>query len=139
MSETPPAAAGGSKSGSDGSLSNGSCVDWVELDRYDPGVGADDGARSFYDIVRKRRTVRRFSDRPVPRSVIESVILAAGTAPSGAHKEPWRFVAVSNREIKHKIRVAVEEVEKEFYEDRASERWLADLQPFETLKISFIY
>jgi len=97
-----------------------------------PTQPTDDAAQAFYDVVSKRRTVRMFSDREVPRSVIESVILAAGTAPSGAHKQPWRFVAISNKEIKHKIRTAIEEVETEFYENRASERWLEDLEDFET-------
>ncbi|MDF1809329.1 MAG: nitroreductase family protein [Phycisphaerales bacterium] len=99
---------------------------------YAPSKPALDSAQDFYDVISKRRTVRMFSDREVPRSVIESVILAAGTAPSGAHKQPWRFVAISNKEIKHKIRAAIEEVETEFYENRASDRWLEDLEDFET-------
>jgi nitroreductase len=107
-------------------------VGWIPFSAHDPGVSALEAAGSFYDVVRTRRTVRSFSDRPVDRGVIEKIMLAAGTAPSGAHKQPWRFVAVSNPEIKHQIRVAVEEVEREFYEERASDRWLADLAPFET-------
>ncbi|MBO6513246.1 MAG: nitroreductase family protein [Phycisphaerales bacterium] len=105
---------------------------WIPLDRYTPDGSALDAATGFHSTIAKRRTVRHFSDQPVPREVIEQILLAAGTAPSGAHKQPWRFIAVSNPEIKHKIRVAVEEVEKEFYEDRASNRWLEDLEPFET-------
>jgi len=99
---------------------------------YLPPNGHDQAAQSFYDIIKLRRTVRQFSDEPVPREVIEKVLLAAGTAPSGAHKQPWRFIAVSNAQIKSKIRQAAEEVEKEFYEKRASERWLEDLAVFET-------
>lgn len=99
---------------------------------YVPEQSSEQAAESFYTLIRQRRTVRQFSDRPVPRGVIEKVILAAGTAPSGAHKQPWRFIAISNPEIKHKIRIASEEVEREFYEKRASERWLKDLEIFGT-------
>lgn len=89
-------------------------------------------ARRFYETVRLRRTVRMFADTPVPRETIEWAIRAAGTAPSGANKQPWRFVAVSNPDTKHQIRLAAEAEEREFYERRASERWLADLAPFGT-------
>lgn len=73
-----------------------------------------------------------FSDRPVPRDVIENIIRAAGTAPSGANKQPWRFVAVQDAELKREIRLAAEEEEREFYTRRAGETWLADLYPFGT-------
>lgn len=99
---------------------------------YKPAADSAHAAQSFYDVVSRRRTVRDFSDQPVPREVIEKVILAAGTAPSGAHKQPWRFIAVSNAEIKHKIRMAAEEVEKDFYDNKASDRWLKDLEIFGT-------
>jgi nitroreductase len=89
-------------------------------------------ARRFYETVRLRRTVRMFADTPVPRETIEWAIRAAGTAPSGANKQPWRFVAVSNPDTKHQIRLAAEAEEREFYERRASDRWLADLAPFGT-------
>lgn len=95
---------------------------------YTPPLPALEAARSFYEVMRMRRTVREFSDKPVPREVIEQVIMAAGTAPSGAHKQPWRFVAISNAELKGKIRAAAEDVEREFYERRASDRWLQDLE-----------
>ena len=99
---------------------------------YPPPADSETAARAFYEIVNQRRTIRAFSDKPVPREVIEQVLLAAGTAPSGAHKQPWRFIAVSNAELKHKIRMAAEEVEREFYEKRASDRWLEDLEVFGT-------
>ena len=99
---------------------------------YHPKRSSEQAAGDFYDILKQRRTIRAFSDRPVPRAVIEKVLLAAGTAPSGAHKQPWRFIAVSNRELKHQIRVAAEEVEREFYENKASDRWLKDLEVFGT-------
>jgi len=104
----------------------------VALERYEPSEPPLRAAGAFYDAIRKRRTVRSFSDRPVDRAVIETLIASAGTAPSGAHKQPWRFVAVSEPDLKHRIRVEVEKVEREFYASRASERWLEDLQPFET-------
>lgn len=89
-------------------------------------------ARRFYETARLRRTVRMFADTPVPRETIEWAIRAAGTAPSGANKQPWRFVAVSNPDTKHQIRLAAEAEEREFYKRRASDRWLADLAPFGT-------
>ncbi len=89
-------------------------------------------ARDFLAEVSRRRTVRHFSDRPVPRSIIEDCILAAGTAPSGAHRQPWRFVAVSDPETKKRIRAAAEEEEREFYAYRAPEDWLEALAPLGT-------
>lgn len=99
---------------------------------YRPAVPSEAAAEAFYQVLRLRRTVRMFSDRAVPRATIEWVIRAAGTSPSGANKQPWRFVAVSNPEVKRQIRLAAEAEEREFYERRASERWLADLAPFGT-------
>lgn len=104
----------------------------VRLDPYRPGVGAEAAAEAFYRVMDRRRTVRMFSDRAVSRETIEWVIRAAGTSPSGAHKQPWRFVAVSDPVVKRKIREAAEAEEREFYERRAPERWLADLAPFGT-------
>ncbi len=106
--------------------------DHIPLDRHDPGVPGQQAAERFYEVMRRRRTVRMFSDKPVPMQTIEWVIRAAGTAPSGANKQPWRFVAVSDPEVKQKIRVAAEEEEREFYSRRAGEKWLADLAPFGT-------
>ncbi len=82
--------------------------------------------------MRSRRSVRYFSDRPVEEETIRACIAAAGTAPSGAHKQPWRFIAVRNPAIKLAIRTAAEEQEREFYARRATPQWLADLAPLGT-------
>jgi len=86
----------------------------------------------FYNDMNRRRTVREFSDRPVPRDIIENALRAAGTAPSGANLQPWHFVVVSGAETKRRIRVAAEIEEKEFYEHRASAEWLEALEPLGT-------
>jgi len=91
-----------------------------------------DASRSFYENMRRRRTIRNFSDRPVPEDVIKNAILAAGTAPSGANQQPWHFVVVSNPDTKQQIRIAAEKEEKEFYEQRAPEEWLRVLKPLGT-------
>jgi nitroreductase len=89
-------------------------------------------AKAFYEEVRTRRTVRHFSDRPVPRDVVESCILAAGTAPNGANLQPWHFVAVSDPATRRAIRVAAEKEEAEFYGGRAPDEWLEALAPLGT-------
>jgi nitroreductase len=86
----------------------------------------------FEELLQRRRTVRQFSDRPVPRSIIEKCLLAAGTAPSGAHQQPWHFVAVSDPATKAKIRIAAEEEERNFYHRRAPKEWLDALRPLGT-------
>lgn len=86
----------------------------------------------FYSQVDRRRTVREFSDRPVPRDVIETALMAANTAPSGANLQPWHFVVVSGRDAKKRIREAAEAEEREFYAHRASAEWLAALEPLGT-------
>jgi nitroreductase len=86
----------------------------------------------FYADMARRRTVREFSDRPVPRDIIESALRAAGTAPSGANLQPWHFVVVSAADAKRRIREAAEAEEREFYEHRASPEWLAALEPLGT-------
>ena len=86
----------------------------------------------FYADMAKRRTVREFSDRPVPRDVIETALKAAGTAPSGANLQPWHFVVVGDAATRKKIREAAEAEEREFYEHRASPEWLAALEPLGT-------
>ena len=89
-------------------------------------------AQSFRQQMLTRRTVRDFSDRPVPRELIEDCLIAAGSAPSGANLQPWHFVFVSNPELKNKIRVAAEKEEQEFYERRAPQEWLDALAPLGT-------
>ena len=79
-----------------------------------------------------RRTVRHFSEDPLPIAVVERCILAAGTAPSGAHKQPWHFCLITDSVIKNKIRFAAEKEEFQNYHGRMSERWLEDLKPFDT-------
>ena len=86
----------------------------------------------FQRDVQKRRTVRDFSDRSVPRDIIETALRAAGSAPSGANLQPWHFVVVSDADMKKKIRIAAEEEEREFYQHRASAEWLAALEPLGT-------
>lgn len=87
---------------------------------------------AFYANVNRRRTVREFAARPVPRDIIETALKAASTAPSGANLQPWHFVVVSGPETKKKIREAAEVEEREFYEHRASPEWLAALKPIGT-------
>ncbi len=89
-------------------------------------------AQEFAAQLATRRTVRDFSARAVPRAVIEACLRAAGTAPSGANQQPWRFVAVSDPGMKQRIRLAAEAEEREFYSRRAPEEWLAALAPLGT-------
>ena len=89
-------------------------------------------ARDFADEMQRRRTVRTFSDRAVPRPLIEDCLRAAASAPSGANLQPWRFVAVADPAIKSRIRVAAEAEEREFYERIAPPEWLAALAPLGT-------
>ena len=89
-------------------------------------------AAGFYAEMRRRRSVRDFSDRPVPREILEDCLRAAGTAPSGANGQPWHFVVVSDPEIKHQIRVEAEKEEQEFYQRRAPIEWLHALKPLGT-------
>jgi nitroreductase len=89
-------------------------------------------ARSFYEDMRRRRTVRDFSSREVPREIIEDCLRAAGTAPNGANKQPWHFAVVSDPQVKKQIRKAAEEEEREFYERRAPDEWLEALAPLGT-------
>ena len=89
-------------------------------------------AQDFHAVMQRRRTVRDFDPRAVPREVIAACIAAAGTAPSGANQQPWHFVAVSAPDVKRRIRLAAEAEEREFYERRAPEEWLTALQPIGT-------
>ncbi len=89
-------------------------------------------AADFYANADRRRTVRGFSDRPVPLDIIENCIRTAGTAPSGAHQQPWRFVVVSDPAIKRRVRIDAEREEHEFYTHRAPQDWLQALAPLGT-------
>jgi len=89
-------------------------------------------AGEFYALMARRRTVRDFSSRPVPRGVIEDCLRTAGTAPSGAHRQPWRFVVVLDPETKRRIREGAEEEERAFYAGRASVEWLEAIAPLQT-------
>ncbi len=84
-------------------------------------------AAAFQEQMARRRTVRDFSDQPVPRAVIESCLRTAGSAPNGANLQPWHFVAISDPALQQKIRLAAEEEEREFYEQRAPAEWLEAL------------
>ncbi len=89
-------------------------------------------SKDFYEKIRLRRTVRDFSNRSVPRAVIENCLLAAGTAPNGANLQPWHFAVVENPDLKSKIRVAAEKEEEEFYNGKAPQAWLEALAPLGT-------
>lgn len=129
-------------------------------DRYDPGGSPEDAARSFFERMRRRRSVREYAPgsvsgtasgtisgaasrplfqtspqtapRPVSRETVEWILRTAAWAPSGANRQPWRFVAISDPEVKRRIRLAAEEEERRFYRERASARWLEDLAPLGT-------
>lgn len=88
--------------------------------------------QAFYEQMDTRRSVRHFSDEPVPREAIELAIRTASTAPSGAHRQPWRFVVVDDPSIKHRIREAAEAEERRSYEGRMSQEWLEALAPMRT-------
>ncbi len=89
-------------------------------------------AADFYAAMARRRSVRQFSDRPVPHAVIENCLRAASTAPSGANMQPWKFVVVSDPDLKKRIKEKAEEEEHEFYSGRATPEWLAALEPLGT-------
>jgi iodotyrosine deiodinase len=89
-------------------------------------------SRNFYQEIKRRRTVRDFSDRPVSREVIENCILAAGTAPNGANLQPWHFSVVENLGVKTEIRKAAEQEEEAFYNGKAPQPWLDALAPLGT-------
>ena len=89
-------------------------------------------ATDFYRKLASRRSVRDFSDQTVPRAIIEQSLLAAGTAPSGANRQPWHFAVVNNSELKRQIRLGAEKEEQEFYSGRAPKDWLDALAPLGT-------
>lgn len=89
-------------------------------------------AESFYQEVNRRRTVRDFSDKPIPDGLIETCLRSASTAPSGANRQPWHFAVVSDKAKQRRIREGAEEEEREFYESRAPQDWLDALAPLGT-------
>ena len=91
-----------------------------------------DHSQNFMQLMSCRRSIRDFSSEKVPNEVIENILKTAISAPSGANKQPWSFVVVKNKSIKKKIRIAAEKEEKKFYEQRATNEWLEDLNKFGT-------
>ncbi|MEO0339975.1 MAG: nitroreductase family protein [Bacteroidota bacterium] len=91
-----------------------------------------EAAKEYYTLLDQRRSVREYSDRPVPMEVVENIIMAASSAPSGAHKQPWTFCVIQDPAIKKAIREAAEKEEYENYHGRMSEEWLKDLEKFAT-------
>ena len=89
-------------------------------------------AEAFYTDIRRRRTVREFAKRPVPRAVVEQALLAAGTAPSGANQQPWHFAVLESTDVRRRVREGAEQEEREFYHGRASQEWLDALAPLGT-------
>ena len=104
--------------------------------KYEPVSFSDqemvERSADFYHFMNLRRTVREFSNKPIPESVLQNILLTANTAPSGANKQPWIFCVVTNPETKQKIRQAAEQEEFENYHNRMSEEWLEDLAPLGT-------
>jgi nitroreductase len=99
---------------------------------FDPQVSSQQAALQFFETMRQRRSVRMFSEQSVPEETIRTIVRCAGTSPSGANKQPWRFVAVCDPAIKRRIRAGAEEEEREFYSKRATPEWLSDLAPLGT-------
>lgn len=89
-------------------------------------------ARAFREELQRRRTIRTFDTRPVPREIIEECLRAAGTAPNGANMQPWQFVVISDPDVKKQIREGAEKEERDFYERRAPQEWLQALAPLGT-------
>jgi nitroreductase len=103
----------------------------LRFERY-PEPEMRERAAAYYELMDRRRSVRHFSDEPIPLEVVRRAIHTAGTAPSGAHKQPWRFVLVTGAEVKRKIREAAEAEERETYEHRMSDEWREALAPLGT-------
>lgn len=103
-------------------------LEFVEVERDEQF----ERGRAFYELMGRRRTVREYSEREVPMELIEQAIATAGTAPSGANLQPWRFVVVRDAEVKRKIREAAEAEEHESYSKRMSDKWLRRLAPLGT-------
>src|SRR5438270_13375433 len=89
-------------------------------------------SRDFAELMDARRSVRRFSNEPVPRELAENALRVAGTAPSGAHQQPWTFVVVSDPDVKRRLREGAEAEERDFYERRATDEWKEAIRPIGT-------
>ena len=103
-------------------------TDFIEY----PQAQMQSRADEFLETAKRRHSIRKFSDRKVPKTLIETCIKAAGTAPSGANHQPWHFVAISSCEVKKQIREQAEQLERSFYEGRAGQEWLDALKPLGT-------
>ena len=103
----------------------------IDFQRHTPEAMVE-RARAFRESLEKRRSVRLFSDEPIPDGVLDECIRAAGSAPSGAHRQPWTFVVVTDPEIKRQIRIAAEAEERETYDHRMTDEWRAALHPLGT-------
>ena len=97
-----------------------------------PAAEVMERSQQFMDWINKRRSIRQFSDKPIPKEVIENILMSASAAPSGANKQPWTFCVISNAELKSKIRAAAEKEEYESYNGRMSDEWMEDLKKFQT-------
>lgn len=106
-------------------------VPFLGLPNYSPAE-METRSDDFLQLMLGRRTIRDFSSKPVEREIIENAVRTAGLAPSGANRQPWHFVIISNPELKRKIRDAAEVEEKEFYAGKAGQQWLKDLEPLGT-------
>jgi nitroreductase len=117
-------------------MQNTKMIDGYPYIRYKKDVYSEEIMKQrcleYYRWMNQRRTVRDFSDKPVPRVIIENILLTASSAPSGAHKQPWTFCVVTNADLKKQIREAAEKEEKASYEHRMSDEWLDDLRPLGT-------
>jgi iodotyrosine deiodinase len=103
----------------------------LEWDRLDPDEALA-RSREFTETMEARRSVRLFSAEPVPHALIDNALTVAGTAPSGAHQQPWTFAVVSDPETKAKLRAAAEKEERDFYERRATDEWKEAIEPIGT-------
>ena len=103
----------------------------LEWQRLDPEA-AIERSRAFAETMRARRSVRTFSTDPVPRELIDNALEIAGTAPSGAHQQPWTFAVVTDQQTKVKLREAAEKEERDFYERRATDEWKEAIEPIGT-------
>lgn len=128
MSESEPESQSGTESGVDSPTLSHVPLDFTRLSVEEMRARS----RAYYEHARRRRSVRVFSDEPVPLDVVRDAIRTAGTAPSGAHKQPWQFVMVTDPGRKRQIREAAEAEERETYANRMSEEWRAALAPIGT-------